>query len=149
MTKKQTECTPVSIRMAFICILSPLREKCSYYCQQPAYMTGLSAVNCDYFASFFFCLCAVNTVQEETWRETKTLRVNTSRGAPLWPRASQHVSVWPLTVGGGAFHHLKNALAKNRKDWPFGFLMVHAAQLDRLYRVTQGFLERASKKHSR
>lgn len=70
------------------------------------------------------------------------------RSTPLAPGQSTRQCV-ASHRRGGAFHHLKNALAKNRKDWPFGFLMVHAAQLDRLYRVTQGFLERASKKHSR
>lgn len=33
------------------------------------------------------------------------------------------------SVRGDAFHHLKNALAKNRKDWTFRFLRALATQL--------------------
>lgn len=102
----------------------------------------MSSCQSGLFSRFFFCLCAVKHSPggDEGEKKVKSLRVNARPGAPLWPRASQHVCAWPLTVGE-AFHHLKNALAKNRKDWTFQFLIVLATQLERFYRITQVFLK--------
>lgn len=85
---------------------------------------------------FFFCLCAAKLSPggEEEEKRVKILGVNASPGAPLWPPASQHVCAWPL-AGGEAFHRLKNALAKNRKDCTFHF------QPDHFCRIMQVFLE--------
>lgn len=99
------------------------------YVQQALYSymwrSHISYPTVNYYCSISHCM------------QTSTCECATEKGKPAnlywWTWAEEHpsglepvnTSVHGLSPQGRAFHHLKNALAKNRKTWLFSFESSH------------------------